>query len=163
MLACAARPSQHGVKTHVSCQCWCYRTGIEPLPQDSLLNLGCVALLAEQLDSPDADMRVAAAWALANLAYSASDAARTALLTQLPSAAVVTALNDQHNGVRVGSEPQPPAPHSYPACEAYRRKSRCRSNGVTTCRADIQSVQQICNSGRDHQLCQSSVSSYIRC
>jgi len=69
--------------------------------QDSLLKHGCVALLAEKLGSPDVDMRIAAAWSLANLAYGASDAARAALLTQLPAAAVVTALHDQHSSVQV--------------------------------------------------------------
>ena len=69
--------------------------------QESLLKHGCVALLAEKLGSPDVDMRIAASWTLANLAYSASDAARAALLTQLPAAAVVTALHDQHSSVQV--------------------------------------------------------------
>jgi len=79
---------------------WPPQTGIV-LPQDSLLKHGCVALLAEKLGSPDVDMRIAAAWSLANLAYSASDAARSALLTQLPAATVVTALHDQHSSVQV--------------------------------------------------------------
>ena len=71
------------------------------LLQDSLLKHGCVALLAEKLGSPDVDMRVAAAWGLANLGYGASDAARAALLSQLPAASVVAALHDQHSSVQV--------------------------------------------------------------
>ena len=78
----------------------CFKPGIGLL-QDSLLQHGCVALLAEKLGSPDVDMRIAAAWSLANLAYGASDAARAALLAQLPASAVVTALHDQHSSVQV--------------------------------------------------------------
>ena len=71
------------------------------LVQESLLKHGCVALLAEKLGSSEADMRMAAAWSLANLAYSASDAARAALLAQLPPAAIVTAIYDQHSLVQL--------------------------------------------------------------
>ena len=79
---------------------WPFMTVLGKRVQDSLLEQGCVALLAEQLGAADVDMRVAAAWTLANLAYRASDAARMTLLAQLPSAKVVTALHDQHSAVQ---------------------------------------------------------------
>ncbi len=59
-----------------------------------------MALLAEQLGAAEADRRIDAAWTLANLAYRASDAARAALLAQLPAAAVLTALHDQQVSVQ---------------------------------------------------------------
>ena len=75
-------------------------TGFSERLQDSLLEHGCVALLAEQLGAAEPDMRISAAWNLANLAYRASDAARAALLAQLPAAAVIAAIDDQNSSVQ---------------------------------------------------------------
>ena len=65
------------------------------------MEASCVALLARKAADADAGMRAACWWALSNLAYKASPAARAALLAQLPAAALDAALQDSSPRVQV--------------------------------------------------------------